>query len=152
MPFSLIQFPIWEYLKKVWSDYVQRNIFPIEGAVCGAVAGSIAAALTTPLDVAKTRIMLFDQKTYDSSKFNVSSILKTVYKDKGISGYVFCLLSFINVCFNHHFYILKNYLMQIFFSLSLFAGIVPRVMWISVGGFIFFGVYEKSSSMLSSFS
>lgn len=86
MPFSLIQFPIWEYFKKTWADYVQRNIFPIEGAICGAFAGSIAAALTTPLDVAKTRIMLFDRKTFDSSKINVSSILAAVYKDKGIPG------------------------------------------------------------------
>lgn len=92
MPFSLIQFPIWEYFKKTWADYVQRNIFPFEGAICGACAGSIAAALTTPLDVAKTRIMLYDRKTYDSSKLNVSSILKSVYKEKGIPGYVLLLI------------------------------------------------------------
>lgn len=26
---------------------------------------------------------------------------------------------------------------------SLFAGAVPRVIWVSLGGFVFFGVYEK---------
>lgn len=26
---------------------------------------------------------------------------------------------------------------------SLFAGAVPRVLWVSIGGFVFFGVYEK---------
>ena len=31
---------------------------PWQGAVCGACAGAVAAALTTPLDVAKTRVML----------------------------------------------------------------------------------------------
>ncbi len=31
---------------------------PLQGAVCGAIAGGIAAAATTPLDVAKTRVML----------------------------------------------------------------------------------------------
>ena len=31
---------------------------PLTSAVCGSFAGAIAAALTTPLDVAKTRIIL----------------------------------------------------------------------------------------------
>lgn len=26
---------------------------------------------------------------------------------------------------------------------SLFAGAIPRVLWVSIGGFVFFGVYEK---------
>lgn len=39
MPFSLIQFPIWEYFKKVWSLHVDREILPIESAICGAIAG-----------------------------------------------------------------------------------------------------------------
>ena len=34
------------------------HLEPWEGAVCGAVAGGTAAGITTPLDVAKTRIML----------------------------------------------------------------------------------------------
>jgi solute carrier family 25 S-adenosylmethionine transporter 26 len=29
-----------------------------------------------------------------------------------------------------------------------FSGVGPRVMWISIGGFVFFGAYEKSFSML----
>ena len=32
--------------------------------------------------------------------------------------------------------------------IRLFAGIVPRVTWISIGGFIFFGAYEKSKEIL----
>ena len=29
-----------------------------------------------------------------------------------------------------------------------FAGLGPRVMWISIGGFIFFGAYEQSARLL----
>jgi len=31
---------------------------------------------------------------------------------------------------------------------ALFKGLTPRVGWITVGGFIFFGAYEKATSLL----
>lgn len=31
---------------------------------------------------------------------------------------------------------------------TLFAGVQPRVMWIGIGGFIFFGAFEKSKTLL----
>ena len=31
---------------------------------------------------------------------------------------------------------------------GLFAGVVPRVTWISLGGAVFFGVYEKCKALL----
>ena len=38
------------------------------------------------------------------------------------------------------------------FSLySLFAGVVPRVLWISIGGAIFLGGYEKTMDALNSY-
>lgn len=86
MPFSLIQFPIWEYLKKFWVEYAHRDIFPYEGAICGAFAGSIAAAITTPLDVAKTRIMLSSRKSENLTELKVSRVLLSVYRAKGVNG------------------------------------------------------------------
>ncbi|XP_011503169.1 PREDICTED: S-adenosylmethionine mitochondrial carrier protein homolog isoform X2 [Ceratosolen solmsi marchali] len=118
MPFSLIQFPLWEYFKQIWTKYVHRNVYPIEGAICGAFAGSIAAAITTPLDVVKTRIMLFNKNSYDSSKLSIFNVLFLIYESNGIKG--------------------------------LFAGILPRTTWITIGGFIFFGVYDKSKLLLLS--
>lgn len=38
-PFSIVQFPLWEYLKKFYSSYVQREIYPAESAICGAISG-----------------------------------------------------------------------------------------------------------------
>jgi solute carrier family 25 S-adenosylmethionine transporter 26 len=32
---------------------------------------------------------------------------------------------------------------------SLFAGVVPRMTWISVGGAVFFGVYEKAKRVIA---
>ena len=37
------------------------------------------------------------------------------------------------------------------FGFRLFSGIVPRVLWISIGGAIFLGVYDKSRILLSHF-
>lgn len=39
MPFSLIQFPMWEYFKKSLSKFLNRDLVPFEGAICGAIAG-----------------------------------------------------------------------------------------------------------------
>ncbi|KAI4495815.1 hypothetical protein M0802_008438 [Mischocyttarus mexicanus] len=111
MPFSLIQFPLWEYFKNVLSLYVQRDVYPIESATCGSLAGALSAALTTPLDVAKTRIMLAN-KMIQSSEIKLSTTLRAIYIKEGMNG--------------------------------LFAGLGLRVMWISIGGFIFFGVYEEA--------
>ncbi|XP_071446224.1 mitochondrial S-adenosylmethionine carrier protein [Hetaerina americana] len=118
IPFSLIQFPLWEALKSYWISHRKARGFHDElgasqVAVCGAIAGGISAGLTTPMDVAKTRIML------DSSPGRVNSVisvLKEVYASQGIKG--------------------------------LFAGVLPRILWISLGGAIFFGVNEKTKLFL----
>lgn len=38
-PFSIVQFPLWEYLKKFYSFYIKREIYPMESAICGAISG-----------------------------------------------------------------------------------------------------------------
>jgi solute carrier family 25 S-adenosylmethionine transporter 26 len=62
IPFTMIQFPLYEWMKARRAEYLKvERVTPIEGAVAGSIAGGIAAALTTPLDVIKTRIMLFHE-------------------------------------------------------------------------------------------
>ncbi|RLU25572.1 hypothetical protein DMN91_001729 [Ooceraea biroi] len=110
LPFGVIQMPLWEYFKLCWIRHVQRECTPLEGATCGSASVAISAAITTPLDVAKTRIML-SSTSAEKEEVKISVMLKEIYKDNGVRG--------------------------------LFAGFLPRVIGFTIGGFIFFGVYEQ---------
>jgi len=117
IPFAFIQFPIYEAFKKTWSSYQGEQTSPLQGALCGTVAGGIAGAITTPLDVAKTRIVLESQTEGGTKRYTGAlQTLKLIVNEEG--------------------------------ALALFKGIAPRVTWITIGGFIFFGAYEKSTQML----
>lgn len=115
IPFSLVQFPLWESLKALWSWRQECAVDSWQSALCGAVAGGFAAAVTTPLDVAKTRIMLAKAGSRAASG-NVLSALHGVWQAQGLAG--------------------------------LFAGVVPRMAAISLGGFIFLGAYDQTRSLL----
>ena len=63
VPFTAIQFPLWESMKEWRRRTTARNeVSAIESGVSGSVAGALAAGLTTPLDVLKTRMMLAAEK------------------------------------------------------------------------------------------
>ncbi|KAJ7170948.1 mitochondrial carrier domain-containing protein, partial [Mycena filopes] len=111
IPFTSIQFPLYELLKSRLSTFVGRKpLYAHEAAVCGSFAGGVAAALTTPLDVLKTRVML-DMRDATKEKLpSLSARLKNIYVAEGVP--------------------------------ALFAGVVPRTLWISAGGAVFLGVYE----------
>ncbi|KAF8962999.1 mitochondrial carrier domain-containing protein [Flammula alnicola] len=127
IPFTSLQFPLYELLKLQLSYKLNRKpLYAHEAAACGSIAGGVAAALTTPLDVLKTRVMLDTRvniqitspphpcpKLQDPSKEKLPSLpsrLRTIYITEGPK--------------------------------ALFAGVVPRTLWISAGGAVFLGVYE----------
>lgn len=105
----MIQFPLYEHAKLIWSERQESPCSPIQAAACGSISGGIAAGLTTPLDVVKTRLMLGADKEGKSYASGMDVIRRT-YHGEGA---------------------------RVFLS-----GIQPRVMWISIGGFVFFGAYE----------
>jgi len=80
IPFSLIQMPMWELLKKQWASVAGRNLRAEESALCGAGGGVVASVITTPLDVVKTRIMLGEDR------MGAKQVLRTIYLEEGMGG------------------------------------------------------------------
>ncbi|KAI4154242.1 MAG: hypothetical protein LQ341_000391 [Variospora aurantia] len=63
VPFTAIQFPLWEWTKAWRRRRTGREeVSAVESGLLGSVAGAVAAGLTTPLDVLKTRMMLAREK------------------------------------------------------------------------------------------
>ncbi|KAL6611172.1 hypothetical protein ACP70R_039100 [Stipagrostis hirtigluma subsp. patula] len=114
LPFDAIQFCIYEQLRIGYKLAAKRDLKDAENAIIGAFAGAISGALTTPLDVMKTRLMIQGQANQYSGFINCA---QTILREEG--------------------------------SAAFLKGIEPRVLWIGIGGSIFFGVLEKSKSILA---
>jgi len=116
IPFSFIQFPIYEGLKKFIAFSQGSECTPTQGALSGSFAGAVAGAATCPIDVVNTRMRLGSKTKTGQPYVGTYNSLRTVYAEEGMA--------------------------------ALFSGIGPRVGWITLGGFVFFGAYEHVTSML----
>ncbi|WVR08090.1 hypothetical protein IAU60_005136 [Kwoniella sp. DSM 27419] len=129
IPFTSIQFPLYEGLKSLLSKHYLggRRPTPYEAALCGSVAGGFAAAVTTPLDVVKTRVML-EARTSSSAPTPgpVSSIPPPRQPSPSVLSFPPRLLA-----------ILQNEGPS-----ALFKGWQPRCFAISLGGAVFLGIYD----------
>jgi solute carrier family 25 S-adenosylmethionine transporter 26 len=84
----------------------------------GAGAGGIAAAVTTPLDVLKTRLMTQRVPVGHPDHYTgIRDCAARIWREEGAAAFS--------------------------------KGLGPRVAWISVGGAVFFGLYEQARSSLS---
>jgi len=87
VPFTVIQFPLWEGMKR-WSVSRRHGsgagkleATAYESALFGSISGAIAAGLTTPLDVLKTRMMLAREKQ------SVLPLARVIYRGEGMGAF-----------------------------------------------------------------
>ncbi|KAF5480723.1 hypothetical protein F2P56_001447 [Juglans regia] len=114
LPFDAIQFCIYEQLRIGYKAAAKRDLNDPENALIGAFAGVLTGAITTPLDVIKTRLMI--QGSANQYK-GVFDCVQTIVREEGPP--------------------------------ALLKGIGPRVLWIGIGGSIFFGVLESTKRSLA---
>ncbi|KAG6188210.1 hypothetical protein E4U36_007075 [Claviceps purpurea] len=94
LPFTALQFPIFEQLRSwAWRRRTldrprdQARGIAETGVIAGASAGSagaVAAFITTPSDVVKTRMMITAGKADSAGAW---SVVKTVYRERGARGF-----------------------------------------------------------------
>ena len=91
----------------------------VVNSINGSIAGATSGFLTTPLDVLKTRRMTF--QSTDSTGNNKQVSLATEVRNIVAEEGV----------------------------PGLFRGASMRMMYLTIGGFAFFGVYENSKSLIA---
>ncbi|KAL0440366.1 UNVERIFIED_CONTAM: putative S-adenosylmethionine carrier 2, chloroplastic, partial [Sesamum latifolium] len=84
LPFDAIQFCIYEQLRIGYKLAARRDLSDPENAIIGAFAGAITGAVTTPLDVIKTRLMVQGStKQYTG----ICHCVNTILREEGSSAF-----------------------------------------------------------------
>jgi solute carrier family 25 S-adenosylmethionine transporter 26 len=92
IPFTVLQFTMWESMKEAYakrylipagsaSSVTETQIPASTSAMFGSVAGAIAAGLTTPLDVIKTRVMLARRGDGAGAPVRVKEIVRGIARE-----------------------------------------------------------------------
>ena len=87
VPFTAVQFSVYEWAKKVLNP--SENYSPLTHVSAGAFSGAVAAAVTNPLDVAKTLLQTRGSST-DAQIRNASGMFeafKIIHAREGIKGF-----------------------------------------------------------------
>lgn len=134
VPVTAIQFVLYENFKGRYRERKVANrtnemlkdvrLTAVESGLCAAGSGSIAAGITTPMDVLKTRVMLQSsspepnqsKSQYEKTHKSMLQIGKQVFKEEGVRG--------------------------------LFKGLGLRVIWTSMGLSLYLGSYEAMKNYI----
>lgn len=87
IPFNAIQFTVYEQVKRILNP--RHEYSPTTHITAGAIAGAVAAAVTTPLDVAKT-ILQTRGTSHDAEIRGVKGMadaLRVIWTRDGIKGF-----------------------------------------------------------------
>lgn len=133
IPFTCIQFPLYEWLKYQAALSARSHpnapkdakAAPHHVALAGSAAGAISAALTTPLDVVKTRIMLHRR--------SFAAATPTPDEARGINTRVLPTLL--------HVFRTEGFA-------ALWSGVIPRTLWIGLGGAVFLGSFDMGVRLM----
>ena len=88
IPFQVCHFVSYECLQDILNPL--RRYDPLSHMLSGGAAGAIAAAVTTPLDVAKTLLNTHTQKrnlARNKKIHGMLSAISKIYRVKGVHGY-----------------------------------------------------------------
>ena len=88
VPFSGIYWTVYELLKRELhssNDGTPNQVF-LSSFISGAMAGSLAATLTVPFDVVKTRKQVLDHTINDHSPNTLFSHLRSIHAEEGWRG------------------------------------------------------------------
>ncbi|KAK3163097.1 hypothetical protein QOZ80_1BG0097580 [Eleusine coracana subsp. coracana] len=84
LPAGVLSYSSFEYLKAfTLNKRNKESLTPGESVLCGALAGAISAALTTPLDVVKTRLMT---RVGTQGSRTVLGTMREVVAEEGLMG------------------------------------------------------------------
>ncbi len=80
VPFSIIQMPLYEEIKKLFLGNKRRFLTIEESIIGGFISGSVAGFMTNPIDVIKTNMMTQNEIIYSG----FADCGKKIYLEEGI--------------------------------------------------------------------
>jgi solute carrier family 25 (mitochondrial S-adenosylmethionine transporter), member 26 len=123
LPYNAIQMSVFELSREMYHSNPLVHIGNFDEATLSAVSGfiacGIAALLTQPADVIKTKIMANDESLRENAvveSSNVGTIVRNIYEKEGLKGF--------------------------------FVGLLPRLALVSIGGMIYFWAATLVEQML----